>query len=83
MPKSRVRKKATFTPPPAKRTAVRIDRRSWVAPTFVGLFIVGLIWIVIYYITGGDWPVPGIGGWNIAIGFGFIAAGFGVSTQWK
>lgn len=83
MPKSRVRKKPDYTPPPTKKAPVKLDRRGWVAPTFCALFIIGLMWIVVYYITGGSWPIPDIGGWNIAIGFGFIAAGFGVSTQWK
>ncbi|AXG78930.1 cell division protein CrgA [Streptomyces paludis] len=85
MPKSRIRKKADFTPPPAARTAtaIRLTNRSWVAPVMLALFLVGLAWIVIFYVTDGSLPVKSFGNWNIVVGFGFIAAGFGVSTQWK
>ncbi|RDG39301.1 cell division protein CrgA [Streptomyces corynorhini] len=85
MPKSRIRKKADFTPPPAAKqaTAIRLTNRSWVAPVMLALFLIGLAWIVIFYVTDGDLPVKSFGNLNIVVGFGFIAAGFGVSTQWK
>ena len=85
MPKSRIRKKADFTPPPAAKQAVNIKltNRSWVAPVMLALFLIGLAWIVVFYVTDGDLPVQSFGNWNIVVGFGFIAAGFGVSTQWK
>ncbi|GLF96690.1 cell division protein CrgA [Streptomyces yaizuensis] len=85
MPKSRIRKKADFTPPPANRQAatIKLTNRNWVAPVMLGLFLVGLAWIVLFYVTEGDLPIKSIGDWNIVVGFGFIAAGFGVSTQWK
>ncbi|ANW19230.1 cell division protein CrgA [Streptomyces clavuligerus] len=85
MPKSRIRKKADFTPPPNNRqaTAIKLTNRSWVAPVMLGLFLIGLAWIVLFYVTEGELPIKSIGDWNIVVGFGFIAAGFGVSTQWK
>ncbi|KNE82534.1 MULTISPECIES: cell division protein CrgA [Streptomyces] len=84
MPKSRIRKKADFTPPPAKQTTVKLSSgRSWVAPLMLALFLIGLAWIVVFYVTTGDMPVKSLGNWNIVVGFGFIAAGFVVSTQWK
>lgn len=85
MPKSRIRKKADFTPPPTTRgaTDIRLSNRNWVAPLMLAMFLIGLAWIVLYYVTGGDVPLKAIGAWNIGIGFGFIAAGFGFSTQWK
>jgi hypothetical protein len=85
VPKSRIRKKADFTPPPAKTaTAIKFNNRSgWVAPLMLAFFIVGLAWIVLFYVTQGSLPVDGLGNWNIVVGFGFIAAGFVVSTQWK
>jgi Uncharacterised protein family (UPF0233). len=49
----------------------------------LALFLVGLAWIVVYYVTSAAWPVGSWGNWNILVGFGFIAVGFGVSTQWK
>lgn len=84
MPKSRIRKKDDFTPPPERQTTVKLSGgRSWVAPLMLALFLIGLAWIVVFYVTKGDLPVEALGNWNIVVGFGFIAAGFVVSTQWK
>ncbi|GAA2945729.1 cell division protein CrgA [Streptomyces enissocaesilis] len=86
MPKSRIRKKSDFTPPPpaAKQaTSIKLTNRSWVAPVMLALFLIGLAWIVVFYVTEGGLPVESLENWNIVVGFGFIAAGFGVSTQWK
>ncbi|MFB7515610.1 cell division protein CrgA [Streptomyces sp. NPDC056144] len=84
MPKSRIRKKADFTPPPAKQaTNIKLTNSSWVAPVMLALFAIGLVWIVVFYVTDGSMPIKSISNWNIVVGFGFIAAGFGVSTQWK
>ncbi|GAA2419810.1 MULTISPECIES: cell division protein CrgA [Streptomyces] len=84
MPKSRIRKKADFTPPPAKQaTAIKLGSRGWVAPVMLAFFLIGLAWIVLFYVTEGDLPLKALGNWNIVVGFGFIAGGFGVSTQWK
>lgn len=79
MPKSRVRKKALYTPPPV---AKKKHGQPWIAPAMVTFFVLGIIWLVVYYITNGDLPV-GIGNWNLAVGFGFICAGFGFATQWR
>ncbi|EHM30775.1 putative septation inhibitor protein [Streptomyces sp. W007] len=49
----------------------------------LALFLIGLVWIVVFYVTEGDLPVDALGNWNIVVGFGFIAGGFAVSTQWK
>ena len=48
-----------------------------------GLMIVGLIWICVYYISMGAWPIPQAGGWNILIGFGFAMIGFLMTTRWR
>jgi uncharacterized membrane protein len=85
VPKSRLRKKSDYTPPPSGTTVtVKLDSgHSWVAPLMLALFLLGLAWIVTYYVTSADWPVKSWHNWNILVGFGFIAGGFGVSTQWK
>ncbi|MEV0602431.1 cell division protein CrgA [Streptomyces sp. NPDC050315] len=85
MPKSRIRKKDDFTPPPsAKQTSIKLNSgRGWVAPLMLTMFLIGLAWIVCFYVTEGDLPIKTMGNWNIVAGFGFIAVGFGVSTQWK
>ncbi|EMF01811.1 cell division protein CrgA [Streptomyces mobaraensis NBRC 13819 = DSM 40847] len=84
MPKSRIRKKEDFTPPPAKQQSIKLNSgRRWVAPLMLALFLIGLAWIVVFYVTGSDMPIESLHNWNIVVGFGFIAAGFVVSTQWK
>lgn len=86
MPKSRIRKKDQFKPPPEKK-ATQLDLGGggwrWVAPLMLTLFGLGLAWIVVFYVTNSSLPVEAFGNWNIVVGFGFIAGGFVVSTQWK
>jgi uncharacterized membrane protein len=88
VPKSRVRKKKS-TPQEAEwqsqeRKAVKIGPKPWIAPLMIGLFIFGLAWIVVFYITRGDVAgMRALGNWNLLVGFGFIAAGFIVSTRWR
>ena len=44
----------------------------------VGCFVLGLLWVVVYYVTQTDYPIGAIGLWNMAIGFGLIIVGFGL-----
>jgi hypothetical protein len=82
VPKSRIRRKAVYTPPPPR--AAPLASRAWVAPVMVALFLIGLAWIVTFYLTQGDLPLmDALGNWNILVGFVFIGLGFAVSTQWK
>lgn len=56
----------------------------WVAPTMVTLLLLGLIWIVVYYIAGSEIPVmQDLGGFNLVIGMALITGGFITATQWK
>ena len=83
MPKSRVRKKAAYIPPPTRSPKKRVSP-PWVAPMMVGLFIIGIAWLVTFYISGGDMPgLRGLGNWSLLIGFGFIIGGFALATQWR
>jgi len=48
-----------------------------------GLLVLGLAWLVVFYVAGQDIPVMDkLGNWNLLIGMGLIAVGFVVSTQW-
>ena len=83
MPKSRVRKKKAYTPPPT-RSAKKLPSPPWVAPLMIGFFLLGVGWLVAYYVTGGDVAVlRPIGNWNLLVGFGLIIVGFGFATQWR
>lgn len=82
VPKSRVRRKAAYTPPPTRSPKKRVSP-PWVAPVMVGCFLVGVVWLVLFYVTNNGLPVSALGNWNLLVGFAFIVTGFGISTQWR
>jgi hypothetical protein len=55
----------------------------WWVPTLLTLMLIGLIWIVVFYLSSSTLPVPDIGAWNLVIGFGLIIVGFGMTTRWR
>jgi len=55
----------------------------WFKPLMFGFMLLGLVWIIVYYLSGGAAPVPGIDVGNIAIGFGFLIIGFFMTTRWR
>ena len=55
----------------------------WYKATMFGLMIVGLLWICVFYLTQTAFPIPGIGGWNIIIGFGIAMVGFLMMSRWS
>jgi cell division protein CrgA len=81
VPKSRVRTKAVYTPPP--RPARSKVSPRWLVPTMLGCLLVGLAWIAIYYVTQGSLPVAALQAWNLAVGFAFIIGGVALSTKWR
>jgi hypothetical protein len=77
---------------PAKAPKVdtsNLPNPVWFKPVMFGFMLVGLAWIIVFYISGAQLPLGGafpdvnIGSWNIAIGFGLLMVGFGMSTRWK
>jgi hypothetical protein len=89
VPKSRVRKKKVYTPPtelrPAAATTAKRAKPSprWVPILAIALIVLGIAWLVTYYMTQGDYPVASLEAWNLAIGFGMLVASLGVFTQWR
>jgi len=80
VPKSRVRKRTVYTPPPRK-SARRKSSPPWVGPTIVACLILGLAWIAAYYITQGTFPgMSALGSWNLVVGFVLIIVGVGLAT---
>jgi hypothetical protein len=80
VPKSRVRSKAVYTPPPRSSKA-RVSP-PWLVPTMLGCLIVGLIWIVVFYVSQQDLPIKAFGPGNLVIGFAFLVTGVVLSTKW-
>ena len=90
MPKSKVRKKSVYTPPEgvlqnrAARARAASPSPSWYAGLMVGLLVLGLVWIVVYYVAGDKIPfMVTLGVWNFAIGFGAMVIGLVMSMRWR
>lgn len=84
MPESKKRKREYVAPKPAGATKKKGPSPVWLAPLMMVLFGVGVLWLVVFYVTQGDMPlVSGLGNANLLVGFSFIIAGFGLSTQWR
>lgn len=85
MPESRSRKKEVYTPPvPVRPTSKRRQSPRWLPPTMLFFFVLGIAWLVAFYMAGANAPVFGtLGNWNLMIGFGSIIIGFGLATQWQ
>jgi len=61
----------------------RTTSRRWVAPLMLTCWLIGLAWLVVFYIAGDKIPfMDDLGNFNLLIGMGLIAIGFVVSTQW-
>jgi len=55
----------------------------WFKPVMFGFMLVGLVWILVYYVSQSSWPIPTIGPWNIMVGFGIMFIGFLMTTRWR
>ncbi|ARJ03808.1 cell division protein CrgA [Humibacter sp. BT305] len=55
----------------------------WYKPVMFGFMLIGLLWIIVFYVSQGILPVPGLGTWNILIGFGIAFIGFIMTTRWR
>lgn len=58
--------------------------KRWAAPAMLTCWLLGLFWVVVYYVAGTRIPVmDDLGGYNLLGGMGLIAAGFVFATQWE
>lgn len=84
MPESKKRKDRDFTPPPLKGSGIVAANPRWLVPAMITCFVVGLLWIALFYIAQGSIPVmSSLQGWNIVIGFVFLGAGLVMATRWR
>ena len=89
MPKSKVRKKAVYTPPPGEgrsRTPVKVAGPTH--PVYVavmlGLMLLGLAWLVVNYLAGDKIGfMIALGSWNFVIGFALIVVGLLMTMRWR
>ena len=82
----------------SKQSAKKVDRLSkaeaaelrreapnpvWFKPLMFGFMLLGLIWIIVFYVSQSTLPIPDLGSWNILIGFGIMFIGFLMTTRWR
>jgi hypothetical protein len=93
MPKSKVRKKNDYTINPVSRTPVKIKGGPspvWFVVLFIGLMLIGLIWLLVFQLgaTGPDVPswlmwMQNLASWNYAIAFAFMITGLLLTMRWR
>jgi hypothetical protein len=84
VPKSRVRRKSVYTPEQHAAPKESALAMRWVPILMVFFLVLGLAWIVLYYIAGQQWDwLASIGNWNLVIGFALLGVGFAFATRWR
>ena len=83
MPESKGRAKPAYTPPVKRNVKATMANPPWFMPLMLGLMLVGLFWVVTFYVTATDYPIPHIGNWNLIIGFSLMISGFMMTTRWR
>jgi hypothetical protein len=84
VPESKGRKKATYTPPPRASQGNQPSGRLYVYIMCIA-FVVGLAWIVTFYVSGSKYPIPldSHEYVNLVIGFAIVLVGFVMATRWR
>ncbi|MEO7752281.1 MAG: cell division protein CrgA [Terracoccus sp.] len=83
MPESKGRDHQTAAYVPPQKSQATEPNPTWWAPTFITLLVVGLLWIVVYYISEYKYPIGAIGVWNLGIGFALLMGGFVMTMRWR
>jgi hypothetical protein len=90
VPKSKVRKKPSYAAPVTGSSNYGSGggqvkpSPTWYPITMVVLLIIGLAYIVVYYISGENIPgMRDIGSWNFGVGFLFLMTGLIMAVRWR
>lgn len=93
MPKSKVRRKVAVQASRSATAAVAAaaPRAKVVGPSgpvfigiMLGLMLLGLAWLVVYYLWGQNIGfMTSIGNWNFGIGFALMIAGLLMTMRWR
>lgn len=65
------------------RSGEQAPNAVWFKPVMFGFMLIGLAWIIVFYVSDGRLPVPDFGSANILIGFGITFIGFLMTTKWR
>lgn len=77
------RTRPTTKPEPQRQSGDSVPNPIWFKPVMFGFILIGLVWILIFYISGSQLPIQSIQAWNLAIGFGIMLIGFLMMTRWR
>ena len=83
MPVSKKRDNKQVNKVPRNVGKVSTENPRWLLPTALTLLVLGPLWIVVYYISKGEYPIPSLSQWNIAVGFVFLMSSMILFTRWK
>ena len=94
MPGSKVRKKTTVPATGSTRagsspyTTTRLKVSGPSSPVYIGimlgLMVLGLLWLVVFYLWGTEIEfMNSLGNWNFGIGFAFMIAGLLMTMRWR
>ncbi len=84
MPESKSRKKTAKVSKTAQQPKpVKTGNAPWFLPVLLTLMVLGLLWIVVAYLLRMSGPIPGIGNWNLVVGFAILISGFLMTTRWR
>ena len=68
---------------PEARAGEDAPNAVWFKPVMFGFMLIGLAWIIVFYVSQGALPVASFGSWNIMVGFGIAFIGFLMTTRWR
>ncbi|PFG29653.1 uncharacterized protein UPF0233 [Paramicrobacterium agarici] len=67
----------------AQRSGDDAPNPVWFKPVMFGFMLIGLAWIIVFYLSQGLLPIAALGSWNILVGFGIAFIGFLMTTRWR
>ena len=69
--------------PAETRSGEQAPNAVWFKPVMFSFMLIGLVWIIVFYVSGSNAPIASLGPWNILVGFGIMFVGFLMTTRWR